>query len=594
MKKLLTLILLIASTIASFGAATERGVTYLSTTKRVSPAGLWASNAYENAAAVMPYISGLALPYKNRFSILSSNIVPWRFGGFGDSLGDDVSVNWIQEFGRAIGWNGGYLTLFTNTGFYPLTYTHSGNVTVAPFDTNWFADHFILTDTADVTFDSRARFILADTFRVAVVSSTNGGTYKIQVSTNGGSFTDITGTLSALTAYPTGIVTSFSTNLGGWKLKVVNVSGTNVLIGGGLWASNRGGVSPSMLWASSSALTDVTAVHTNISVPILTDLALTEVIWHAADPATSLTNALPTFCSILSRAASNADITFVGMNQVTDPAQELHLGNLYIQAQVLARGYAYIDTEQLGTTNDLVRRNWVTDGTCVHLSPLADWYLSDLVWRDSGVSQGHNLVLSTLLGTRVPLRILEGYAQTTNLFEIANYDGTNLVSVNAAGTVTASGTVTAGAIIGASVSSSASIFCAAASAHYWSGRAAMWSPKDRAITFNSSSTDGATSGDFYSHFYGGQQRSNTQWRVFSTSINTTNPTINAMTGDTNSWATVGAGSFWLPGTNTISAVAQANVGMGAQMFTDGTNLVVAFQNAAGTRTTNKLSMTSWP
>lgn len=49
----------------------------------------------------------------------------------------------------------------------------------------------------------------------------------------------------------------------------------------------------------------------------------------------------------------------------------------------------------------------------------------------------------------------------------------------------------------------------------------------------------------------------------------------------------------LNGTNVISASAGLT-NTGAMIFTDGTNLLVVFQNAAGARTTNKLSKSSWP
>ena len=66
-------------------------------------------------------------------------------------------------------------------------------------------------------------------------------------------------------------------------------------------------------------------------------------------------------------------------------------------------------------------------------------------------------------------------------------------------------------------------------------------------------------------------------------------------GTTATWtsnATVGAGMVLL-GTNTVVAPGVLTV-MGAHLWTDGTNLCVVLQNAAGTRTTNKLSMTGWP
>ncbi len=55
----------------------------------------------------------------------------------------------------------------------------------------------------------------------------------------------------------------------------------------------------------------------------------------------------------------------------------------------------------------------------------------------------------------------------------------------------------------------------------------------------------------------------------------------------------GVTNVFLYGTNITSFLTGVSA-MGATLGTDGTNLLVVFQNAAGTRTTNKLSMASWP
>jgi hypothetical protein len=65
------------------------------------------------------------------------------------------------------------------------------------------------------------------------------------------------------------------------------------------------------------------------------------------------------------------------------------------------------------------------------------------------------------------------------------------------------------------------------------------------------------------------------------------------TGTSSTPTNVIAGGYILKATNTVTAIDGLTF-MGAQLWTDGTNLCVVLQNSGGTRTTNKLSMTAWP
>ncbi len=95
-------------------------------------------------------------------------------------------------------------------------------------------------------------------------------------------------------------------------------------------------------------------------------------------------------------------------------------------------------------------------------------------------------------------------------------------------------------------------------------------------------------------WFGGQRRTNNFLQAIQSSINNSNGVINIRPGDTNGFNGLGAGWLDLQGTNTVIAPTSINSQMGAQLWSDGTNLCVVLQNSAGTRTTNKLSMTAWP
>ena len=66
-----------------------------------------------------------------------------------------------------------------------------------------------------------------------------------------------------------------------------------------------------------------------------------------------------------------------------------------------------------------------------------------------------------------------------------------------------------------------------------------------------------------------------------------------VTGDVRAGSARTTSGVVLLGTNTVVAPGLLTV-MGAHLWTDGTNLCVVMQDSAGTRTTNKVSVTSWP
>lgn len=56
---------------------------------------------------------------------------------------------------------------------------------------------------------------------------------------------------------------------------------------------------------------------------------------------------------------------------------------------------------------------------------------------------------------------------------------------------------------------------------------------------------------------------------------------------------ISTNGFILPASTPFTAPASLS-GQGAHLWSDGTNLCVVLQNSAGTRTTNKVTLTAWP
>lgn len=85
------------------------------------------------------------------------------------------------------------------------------------------------------------------------------------------------------------------------------------------------------------------------------------------------------------------------------------------------------------------------------------------------------------------------------------------------------------------------------------------------------------------HFTNANIYFGTATRNFNTAINPVNvPYLNARLG------------VLLPAATPFTAPTSLNITNSAHLWSDGTNLCIVFQNAAGTRTTNKVTMTAWP
>jgi hypothetical protein len=190
-------------------------------------------------------------------------------------------------------------------------------------------------------------------------------------------------------------------------------------------------------------------------------------------------------------------------------------------------------------------------------------------------------------------------AQTMVIMSSTNYMFTN-GAWQGVGPWTTNMTVTSGGLLtlGSSSISSSSIFSggdvniAANSPLHWVNRINVYSTTADTIKFSDSSAV-----TFAGIFLGASAQSNAFLQFIPSSIGTSNSTLNVRSGNTNSFLNLGVGSLDLAGTNYgsgFTAPQSANSMMGAQLWSDGTNLCVVLQNSAGTRTTNKVTVTSWP
>lgn len=320
------------------------------------------------------------ISFQNRFRRLKLGNGPLRIGAMGDSLGDDIPLTILSVVAPVIGTNGGYLTSLQDGSGQPFTFNSSG-ASSQEKTTNWFGLHWLLSSGQSVTFSSAGNWVKSDTFRVAMVHVTNGGVFKVEVATNGGSFSTLLPDTSTSSYYPTGVVYSWTTNAGEWKLRVVGVSGTNVLVGAGMWMSSSPGFRISHLWATSLSPYDVVKVPSSVTVPILSSLQLDGLYWKSYDSASVITNYLPGMIDVLKSGAPDADVVFLEMHPVTGDS-EVELGNMFMRQRAVEAGFDSVPMHRIfPSTNALVSLGWVTDGSCAHLLQSANDYLASQLLR---------------------------------------------------------------------------------------------------------------------------------------------------------------------------------------------------------------------
>lgn len=226
-------------------------------------------------------------------------------------------------------------------------------------------------------------------------------------------------------------------------------------------------------------------------------------------------------------------------------------------------------------------------------------WASDINAAGFSLSNTFKLSLGTngYSGTQNPSFILGGTnsAGTGVMMKVANTNSALEFRGGTGTTYSASTALTLGvngqAVFGGAVNIGGNCGVPANSTFNWSARSSL------ASDFNGEMVMGtALFNDFYSLFFGNNGATNGLLRFVSST--TLNPQFEFRNGTTNNdaagWANVKMGSAFLSGTNTIGAPGLQGPLMGCQLYSDGTNLVGVFQNAAGTRTTNKFTMSAWP
>lgn len=315
---------------------------------------------------------------------IQSGTGPFKIGCLGDSVATykyDPIVNSLRGFyGRNGGAFAGGSQLNDVTTPTSLTVTNLGL---------WYQDLKPCAPGTNIEFYSSAvTNILADTFEVYYSKNPGtNGTFKIQTSLDGGAWSDQSGldnvSSSAVTA-ETGYAT-FTKTQGRYKLRVLGLTGTNLVINASAFLSTSPGVRTTYLDRGGSDFQTMAALSTNIWGPVLTNLNLNLLLIEAKDSPTIVSQYLPVMATNFLTFAPNMDVVCIGTypistNDDVDSVQQ----NRVMKDICMKYGWMYFD----GYT---AYRNWATitglswnaDGT--HLVTVGKEYVASQLLRDLGL-----------------------------------------------------------------------------------------------------------------------------------------------------------------------------------------------------------------
>lgn len=316
-----------------------------------------------NEMASVFFVESNALPVFPNLARQMLNGKPQRLGWLGDSIGNLTMEEVVNSLVPFHGRNGA--ALYGANFLAPTLGSTATNVTRA---TNWFITYQDIGSAGVVTYSNNfSIWTWADRLGCEFMFQTNGGTFKLQLQTNGGAFTDVlTGIATGTASTNLGGVTNHAMLPGYYCARVVHDAGGLVSVFGiDLWATNQPGVRVSYLNAAGTTMQDMAAVPSSITEPILRHLNLDLMTLEGtADPTVNIEAAVSNLNYRSFRTLTNTDIAFLGTTPI-DPSFLFDYAtfNAAYRKVAAANSRFYLDQSIIsGTFSNMQHMGWSGDG----------------------------------------------------------------------------------------------------------------------------------------------------------------------------------------------------------------------------------------
>ena len=250
----------------------------------------------------------------------------------------------------------------------------------------WFTGYLQIPAGGAIFWNNQqnAGGVLCDQVGIYYVSHTNGGQFRMLISTNGGPWTPAL-VLDGYNLSPQGHFTNVVVPLNRYRLRVEGDTGTNFIIGTSLVSANTNGVHAAFTDWGGIALSQVTNVPLAIRAPIFAALQPDLIIWHMKEPLNGLSNRMAACENWWRTSAPDCEVVYIGtpwLSADTNTTTTIDQ-NTVVRAIALQHQRAYIDLMQPTISyNWLLTNGYMADGT--HLNNSGGLHCANIMWDDLG------------------------------------------------------------------------------------------------------------------------------------------------------------------------------------------------------------------
>lgn len=319
------------------------------------------------------------------WSALESSNRPVTVVSFGDSMADSLRSVTFHLMNRLIvnyGSAGYSLNNYKNTAMWQL---ENGASNRGP-DYFWFCGYQQVPPGGAMWWANQPtpNGVLCDQAGIYFVSQTNGGQFRLLISTNGGPWAPVF-TLNGYSEQPRGHFTNVALPLNRYRLRVEGDTGTNFIIGPSAIATSTSGLHAVYLDWPGIGLNQVTNVPATIRDPIFAALNPDLLVWHMKEPTDARLVAWMNRCEEWwSHTAPECEVLYIGTPWVIESSEpHTEPQNEIVRNIAMTHNRAYVDLMQPTISyNWLASQGYMLDG--VHLSSAGGLFCANLLWNDLG------------------------------------------------------------------------------------------------------------------------------------------------------------------------------------------------------------------
>lgn len=319
------------------------------------------------------------------WSAIESSNRPVTVVSFGDSMADSyrsVTYHLINKLRMKFGTAGYSLNNYGNTAMYQL----NNGAFVLQGGPLWFSYYLGLPPGAVVWWDNQPTpaGVYCNSAGIFYVSQTNGGQFRLSVSTNGGPWTSKL-LLDGYSPTPAGHYTNLFLTPNSYRLRVESDSGTNYVIGTSCVLTQSSGIHVVFMDQPGIPLYSVTNVPIAIRAPILAALKPDLLVWHMKEPIPPLDSGMRECEQWWSNSAPNCDIVYVGTPWVSVDTNTSNTLDQNTIVRDIACEYrrTYCDLMQPTVSYPwLLANGYMDDPT--HLSSAGGLHCATILWDDLG------------------------------------------------------------------------------------------------------------------------------------------------------------------------------------------------------------------